>query len=277
MLLAPALVLLSVFLALPMISVFRASFYPGSSSQGATGISLMQYARFFTSNFYISVLRETILYALTVSVSCLILGFPVGYSLARQPPEKRRRRMILVIVPLTLSLVVVVFGWLVFLGRQGLVNNLLISLGLVTSPVQLLFNRTAVLIVLIQQFLPFAILSIMNVVLQIDPVLEQASTSLRGTPIRTFTRVVIPLAAPGILSGFTLVFVMTVSAFVTPRLVGGARTHMVGGLVYDEVMSTLNWPFAAAMSFILLAVAVGVLVAVNAVIVRRVARGLHAS
>ncbi|WP_051383493.1 ABC transporter permease [Bradyrhizobium sp. WSM3983] len=274
-LIAPAMLLLVVFLVLPMASVFRASFYPGTTAIGSSGFSLNQYYKFFADSFYLSVLMETVVYAIITSVGCLLLGFPVGYSLARLPPAKRRVRMILIIVPLTLSLVVVVFGWLVLLGRQGLANNILIGLGLTNTPKQLLFNRSAVLVVLVQQFLPFMILSVMNVVLQIDPVLEQASTSLRARRLKTFAKIVIPLAAPGIISGFTLIFVMTASAFVTPRLIGGPRTHMIGGLVYDEVLITFNWPFGAAMSFILLAVGLGILATVSALIVRPLARGLH--
>ncbi|NOJ50868.1 ABC transporter permease [Bradyrhizobium archetypum] len=275
LLIAPAVMLLAVFLILPMMSVFRASFYPGTSALGASGFSLHQYYKFFADSFYVSVLLETIVYALITSLGCLLLGFPVGYSLARLPPTQRRVRMILIIVPLTLSLVVVVFGWLVLLGRQGLVNNILMGIGLIDTPKQLLFNRFAVIVVLIQQFLPFMILSVMNVALQIDPVLEQASTSLRAKRLRTFWKIVIPLAAPGIISGFTLVFVMTVSAFVTPRLIGGPKAHMIGGLVYEEVLITLNWPFGAAMSFILLAVGLGTLATVSILIVRPLARGLH--
>lgn len=187
--------------------------------------------KFFGNSLYLSVLAETVAYALIVCLGCLVLGFPVGYSLARHPPAERRLRMLMVIVPLTLSLVVVVFGWLVLLGRQGLVNNVLVWLGIVTSPQQLLFNRAAVVIVLIQQFLPFMIISVMNVVMQIDPVLEQASTSLRANRARTFLKVIIPLSTPGILAGLSLIFVMAVSAFVTPRLVGaagpdGRRIHL---------------------------------------------------
>jgi putative spermidine/putrescine transport system permease protein len=169
-----------------------------------------------------SVLGETLLYALIVSLICLFLGFPVGYSLARLDPTRRRLRMILVILPLTLSLVVIVFGWMVILGRGGLLNDVLMGIGLIDSPRQLLFNRTAVIVVLVQQFIPFMILSIMSVVTQIDPVLEQASASLRANRFQTFRRVIIPLAAPGILAGSTLVFVLSISAFVTPRLIGGS-------------------------------------------------------
>lgn len=274
-LLAPALLCVLLFLLIPAGIVLRLSFYPGTTSIGAEGYTLAQYLKFFGDSLYLSVLGETVAYAVIVCLACLVLGFPVGYSLARQSPAKRRVRMLMVIVPLTLSLVVVVFGWLVLLGRQGLINNILVSLGIVSSPQQLLFNRTAVVVVLVQQFLPFMILSVMNVVMQIDPVLEQASTSLRADRARTFMKVIIPLSTPGILSGLSLIFVMAISAFVTPRLIGGPRAQMVGGFIYDQILSTSNWPFGAAMAFILLAVAFGLMAALNVTIIRPLTRGLY--
>ncbi|WP_377828080.1 ABC transporter permease [Bradyrhizobium lupini] len=274
--LAPALLTLIVFLLIPAGIVLRISFFPGSTTIGAEGYSLAQYEKFFGNSLYLSVLGETVSYAVIVCLGCLVLGFPVGYSLARHPPYQRRLRMLMVIVPLTLSLVIVVFGWLVLLGRQGLVNNILMWLGIISSPQQLLFNRTAVVVVLIQQFLPFMILSVMNVVMQIDPVLEQASTSLRASRARTFIKVIIPLSTPGIVAGLSLIFVMAVSAFVTPRLVGGPRAQMIGGFVYDQILSTSNWPFGAAMAFILFAVGFGLMAALNVTIIRPLTRGLRA-
>ncbi|WP_354211566.1 MULTISPECIES: ABC transporter permease [unclassified Bradyrhizobium] len=272
---APALLTLTVFLLIPAGIVLRISFFPGSSSIGAEGYSLAQYEKFFGNSLYLSVLGETVSYAVVVCLGCLVLGFPVGYSLARHPPYQRRLRMLMVIVPLTLSLVIVVFGWLVLLGRQGLVNNILMWFGIISSPQQLLFNRTAVVVVLIQQFLPFMILSVMNVVMQIDPVLEHASTSLRASRARTFIKVIIPLSTPGIMAGLSLIFVMAVSAFVTPRLVGGPRAQMIGGFVYDQILSTSNWPFGAAMAFILFAIGFGLMAALNATIFRPLTRGIH--
>ncbi|TIQ01505.1 MAG: ABC transporter permease, partial [Mesorhizobium sp.] len=183
--------------------------------------------------FYQIVLVETIVYGLVVSVGSLLVGFPVGYSLARLPANKRRSRLILVILPLTLSLVVIVFGWIVILGRSGIVNQLLIGIGAVDSPVRLLYTKGAVLLVLLQQFLPFMILSVMSVCSKIDPVLEHASANLRANRFTTFRRVVIPLATPGIMTGFTLVFILTVSAFITPRLVGGGSVQMLGSIIYE--------------------------------------------
>src|SRR5699024_281919 len=129
---------------------------------------------------------------------------------------------------LTLSLVIVVFGWLVALGTNGLFNSILLFLNAVDSPRQFLYTRGAVLLVLVQEFLPFMILSIMSVLMQIDETLEQASANLRANRFQTFTKIIIPLSEPGILSGFTLVFILSASAFITPQLVGGSRVQMTG-------------------------------------------------
>jgi len=269
LLLAPAVIFLFVFLVVPMFGLFRASFYEGNQPLGGVGFSLQHYEKFLLDGYYLSVLAETIGFGLASAFVSLLIGFPVGYSLARLPPNQRRWRLIAVILPLTLSLVVVVFGWLVVLGRNGLLNSLLIGFGLIDRPHQLLFNRTAVLVVLVQQFLPFMILSVMSVVVQISPILEQAAANLRANRFVTFRRVVLPLAMPGILSGLTLVFILTASAFITPRLIGGPRIQMAGSLIYQQVLTILNWPFAAAMAFILLIITLAVTWVANATLAVR--------
>jgi len=275
-LLAGPLLLLSVFLVFPILGLFRSSFFEGSGPLGA-GFTLGQYGKFLTDGYYLSVLAETIGFGLASALVSLLVGYPVGYSLARLPPEKRKWRLIAVILPLTLSLVVVVFGWLVVLGRNGLLNAILMGLGLVDHPQRLLFNRVAVLLVLVQQFLPFMILSVMSVVTQINPVLEQAAANLRADRYTTFRKVILPLSMPGILSGLTLVFILSVSAFITPRLIGGARIQMIGSLIYEQVLSILNWPFAAAMSFILLILTLAVTVGANTLLAIRLnSKGEHA-
>lgn len=266
---APLGLVLVLFLLVPILSLLRASFYEGDRSFGASGVSLEHYIRFLGDPYYLGVLLDTLGFGLATAALCLLLGFPTGYALARMAPSRRRWCIIMVILPLILSLVVVVFGWLVILGRQGLVNSVLVWLGLVDRPVQLLFNSTAVVIVLAQQFLPFMILSVMSVVGQVDRALEEAAASLRANRRTTFRRVIIPLALPGILSGFTLVFVLSVSAFITPRLVGGYRVQMLGSLIYEQIIVLLNWPFGAAMSVILFLVTLTITLLANRAMAQR--------
>jgi putative spermidine/putrescine transport system permease protein len=261
----PAIALLLAFFVLPILALVRISLYPGDRpfGAGAAGMSLRHYGKVFGDPFYLGVLGDTLVYGLVVAVVTLVIGFPVGYSLARMPARARRWRITLVILPLTLSLVVNVFGWLVILGGSGLVNSVLLAVGLVDAPLRLLFNRWAVILVLAHTFLPFQILSIMSVVAQIDPALEEAAASLRAGWWGALRRVILPLAYPGIVAGSTLVFILTISAFVTPRLVGGARVQMLGSLIYEQIVVVLNWPFGAAMSFILLGLSLVVIAAIN--------------
>ncbi|HXJ83389.1 MAG TPA: ABC transporter permease [Candidatus Methylomirabilis sp.] len=252
--LAPALLILLAFLVVPLLALGRISLLPGDTAFGATGWSFRQYAKVFGDLFYLRVLAETLGYGLVVAGATFVLGFPVAHSLARMRPSARRWRVALIILPLTLSLVVNVFAWLVILGGSGLVNGVLLAMGLVDAPIRLLFNRGAVLVVLIHTFLPFQILSIMSVIAQIDPRLEEAAANLRADRWTIFRRVLLPMALPGIIAGSTLVFILTVSAFVTPRLIGGGRVHMLGSLIYEQVAVVLNWPFGGALSFVLLAI-----------------------
>ncbi|WP_404294950.1 ABC transporter permease (plasmid) [Microvirga sp. RSM25] len=263
-LIAPSFLYLVVILILPFLGLARISVLPGERSIGGEGFSLIQFGRLLSDGLFISVLFETLAMGVAVSVICAVLGFPVGYSLARLPTSKRRWRLIAVVLPMTLSLVVVVFGWLVVLGRSGIINQLLLALGILDSPARMVFNHGSVIFVLVQQFLPFTILSVMGVVSQIDHVLEEAAANLGANRLRTFRRVILPLAAPGIASGMLLVFILTISAFITPRLIGGNRVQMIGAMIYEQIVVLLNWPIGAAMSIILLVVTVILLSSIRA-------------
>ena len=255
LLLIPALLVVLVVLGLPVAMLLRMSLVPTEGPIYSGGWSGRHYEAFFGDPFFSGVLLETVAYGLVVAVGTAIVGFPLAYSLARGSERTRRLRFIILILPLSLSLVVNVFGWMVILGRAGLVNSVLVWAGIIDRPVQLLFDRPAVLVVLAHSFLPFQVLSIMSVIVQIDPVLEQAAASLRASRLATFRRVILPLAWPGILAGSTIVFMLTISAFVTPRFIGGTRVPMLGSLILEQVLSVLNWPFAAAMSMLLLTIA----------------------
>jgi putative spermidine/putrescine transport system permease protein len=259
----PAVLLLLAFFVVPIAALVRISLYPADRSYNVAGWSLRHYAKFFGDAFYLGVLGDTVLYGAIVALVTLLVGFPLGYSLARMEARARRWRIAVVILPLTLSLVVNVFGWLVILGGGGMVNRLLTAIGLIDAPLRLLFNRTAVIVVLAHTFLPFQVLSIMSVVAQIDPALEEAAANLRAGWWTTLRRVILPLAMPGIVAGSTLVFILTISAFVTPRLVGGARVQMLGSMIFEQTVVVLNWPFGAAMSFVLLALALLLIAVVN--------------
>jgi putative spermidine/putrescine transport system permease protein len=255
LLLPVGLLLLTCFLY-PVGILGRYSFYiarPGG--QMIPAWVLDNYRRFLLDRFHLGVLWNTISLGLWVTGVCLILGFPLAYSLARTRSRRLRGVGITVLlIPLMTSVVVRSYGWMILLATSGPINKLLLALGLIDKPLQLLFKPQGVVIALAEVLLPFMVLAVMPVIQGIDPHLEEASKSLGAGPLSTFGRVVIPLALPGIAAGSILVFVLSISAFATPRLVGGATTQVMSIFIYDQAMSVFNWPFGSAVSMLLLVV-----------------------
>ena len=254
-LLTPAVVAVTLILSVPIAWLVRISLYPQDQSYDLSGWSVVHYFKALTDDLYLASLARTTLYGLIVTLGTAILGFPLGYAAARG--RLRRWKIFFMVLPLTLSLIVNIFGWIMILGQNGLLNSLLLRVHLLDQPRQFLFGVGTVLVVLGHTYLPFQILSIMSVVAQIEPMLEEASASLRGNRWVTFRRVIIPLAWPGIVAGSTIVFILTISAFIIPQLIGGASVQMYAVLVFQQMMTVLNWPFGASLSLILLVVAIG--------------------
>ena len=254
-LLTPAVVAVMLILSVPIAWLVRISLYPQDQSYDLSGWSAVHYIKALTDDLYLGSLARTTLYSLIVTLGTAILGFPLGYAAARG--RLRRWKIFFIVLPLTLSLIVNIFGWIMILGQNGLLNSVLMSVHLLDQPRQFLFGVGTVLVVLGHTYLPFQILSVMSVVTQIEPMLEEASASLRGNRWVTFRRVIIPLAWPGIVAGSTIVFILTISAFIIPQLIGGASVQMYAVLVFQQMMTVLNWPFGASLSLILLVAALG--------------------
>ena len=254
-LLTPAVVAVMLILSVPIAWLVRISLYPQDQSYDLSGWSAVHYIKALTDDLYLGSLARTTLYSLIVTLGTAILGFPLGYAAARG--RLRRWKIFFIVLPLTLSLIVNIFGWIMILGQNGLLNSVLLSVHLLDQPRQFLFGVGTVLVVLGHTYLPFQILSVMSVVTQIEPMLEEASASLRGNRWVTFRRVIIPLAWTGIVAGSTIVFILTISAFIIPQLIGGASVQMYAVFVFQQMMTVLNWPFGASLSLILLVVALG--------------------
>ncbi|MEA3074339.1 MAG: putative spermidine/putrescine transport system permease protein [Alphaproteobacteria bacterium] len=254
-LLTPAVAAVMLILSIPVAWLVRISLFPQDQSYDLSGWSAVHYMKALTDDLYLESLARTTIYSLIVTLGTAILGFPLGYAAARG--KMRRWKIFFIVLPLTLSLIVNIFGWIMILGQNGLLNSVLLSLHLLDHPKQFLFGVGTVLVVLGHTYLPFQILSVMSVVRQIDPMLEEASASLRGNRWVTFWRVIIPLSRPGIVAGCTIVFILTISAFIIPQLIGGASVQMYAVLVFQQMMTVLNWPFGSALSLILLVVALG--------------------
>jgi putative spermidine/putrescine transport system permease protein len=197
---------------------------------------------------YLAAFERTFLISGTVTLLCLILGYPVAYLLATLPPRQSNRLMIFVIVPFWTSLLVRTTAWYVLLQPNGVVNSLFMNTGLTTSPIPLMFNRTGVLIGMTHVLLPFMILANYAVMRGISPVYQRAAVSLGAHPVAAFFRIYVPQTLPGIGTGTFLVFVLAVGYYITPALLGGGGDEMISQLIAIQMERQLNWGLAAALS-----------------------------
>lgn len=251
-LLAPALLLLLVAFALPVGMMVPMSFRPYVPLVGITdGFTARYYTRLLTDSYYLEIIGRTLALGFTVTLSTLVVGYPVAFFLARTASRWRNWLTILVVFPLMLNLVVRTFGWIALLAQNGLVNQALHALGVVDSPVKLLFNFAGLLIAMTHIFLPFMVLVLIGAIQNIPRDVEDAARVLGASWGSTFCRVTLPLSAPGILSGSILVFVLSISALVTPRLLGGPTYQVMSTLIYDEFLQRLNWPAGSAQALLL--------------------------
>lgn len=253
------LVLLAVFVA-PVVLMFPTSLHPYVPGTGiGTEWTLANYREIATDPFFHKIVLRTLGMALSVTMLTMVIGYPLAYFLARMQGRMRNWLILLVIFPLLLNLVVRSFGWIALLTKRGLINDFLLSLGVIAEPLALIFNLTGLIIGMTHIFLPFMVLLTMGAIQNIPVDLEDAAAALGASRLRVFMSVVLPLSVPGLLSGAILVFILSISALVTPRLLGGPTYQVMSTLIFDEFMQLLNWPLGAAMAFVLTGLALTVI------------------
>ena len=200
-----------------------------------------------------NVLGRTLWISGVVTLVCLLLGYPVAYFIARQPPGRAAVLLFLVLLPFWTSLLVRTVAWVVLLQREGILNNLFLSLGLVAEPVRMIFNRFAVYVAMVHVLLPFMVLPLYAVMKGISPSYLRAASSLGATPLTAFRRVYVPQTLPGVGAGCLMVFIQALGYYITPALVGGADDQMISYFIAFYASKTVNWGMAAALSIMLLA------------------------
>lgn len=206
----------------------------------------------FENPVYLQVLGVTVWISLSVTLVCVVLGYPIAYLLSSVSDRTRNLLMILVLIPFWTSLLVRNYAWMVLLGRQGVVNNILIGIGVLQRPLRLLHTRFAVNVGMVQMMMPFMILSMFSVMKGIDRRLTSAALSLGANRFQSFIRVFLPLSLPGVGAGSLLVFIYSLGFFITPALLGGRKDAMISMLIEEQVSAMLNWGFAAALALLLL-------------------------
>ena len=256
-LIGPATLIIAAGLLIPIAILFRYSlnrFVPRLLMVDA--VTAENYVKFFTDEFYLGVFATTVRVALLCTLICLILGFPLAYVLARTRSRFKNILIMLVVLPLFVGNAVRAAGFMTLLGTKGVVNAGLLGLGITAAPVEIMYTEKAVIIGIIAVNLPFMVLTLQSVIESIDRSLEEAAFSLGAGPWRMFWRVLWPLALPGIGTGVILTFILGMNAYATPVLLGGPKFKMMAPLVFGQ-MQLGNWPFGAAVAFVLMVTTLG--------------------
>ena len=265
-LVSPALAVFLMFYVVPMVNLFISSFYRFDPTSGIIpAFTLANYLKFLGDSFYLGVLWRTLRISLVVTLAALSIGYPVAYYLVQVKGRARNYLTLLVLSPLLISMVIRTYGWVIILSKQGVINSFLAFLGW-GKELNLLYTEAGVEIGLTHIFLSFMVLAIMGALERIDPSVVRAAGNLGAGPVATFLKVILPLSLPGILAGSAIVFSLSSSAFVTPAILGGPQARVVSYITFEQDLVLLNWPFGAAVAFILLFITTALLMGYSRVL-----------
>jgi putative spermidine/putrescine transport system permease protein len=255
LLLIPTIIVMSYAFIAPLLGFFEYSFYRFRRGRLEQVFNLDTYSRFLFDEYYHVVIYDTLRMATIVTVTSLLIGYPLAYALYRiNRPAFKRWLALLIFSPILVSVVVRSYGWIVLLGDQGPINWLLGRLGVISEPVALVFNLFGVVVSLTHVFLPFVVFPIFSSLTRLDPALREAAEDLGAGWWTTFRRVTFPLSLPGVVAGAQISFTLALGAFVTPAMLGGGRVLVLPLQIYNAT-SEINWPVAAVGGIALLLIA----------------------
>ena len=259
----PAILAVTLFLLVPVIITIAATF-------GEPKGVFSPYVAFFSSGFRRTVLFRTIEVALITTAISLFIGFIAAYVIAQMPGRAKSVMIIAAVFPLLTGVVVRSFAWLIILGKNGILNTILLSVGVIGEPLSMLYTEGSVIVAMVYLFVPLMILTLVGVLEGIPQDLIQAATSLGATPAATFRQVILPLATPGLIVGAVLVFTGSFTSYATPQLLGGEKQMMMGTFLYQRAMVTFDWVGASTIAAIMVVVTIGIVA-----IMSRLARRLN--
>jgi putative spermidine/putrescine transport system permease protein len=270
---APALMLFVGVLVIPLAMTVMLSFHDWGQYKGIEPVFILKnWREVATDPYFAEMFWRTFRIAVLTTLITAVLGAPEAYILNRMSGRWKSFFLLVILGPLLISVVARTLGWaLLFGGNNGLVNKLLMSLGLIGKPLPFMFTETGIVIALAHVMMPFMVLSVWAALQRVDPQIENAALSLGAGPLTIIRRIVLPQIMPGVLSGAIIVFSLSASAFATPAIIGGRRLKVAATLAYDEFLNTLNWPLGAAVAVLLLVALVLIVVGSNALIERRYA------
>jgi spermidine/putrescine transport system permease protein len=270
----PGLAWLGLFMIAPCMLVFVLAFFERGTYGGIdwTAMTLENFKR-AGDPLYLSIVLDSARIASIATVLAVLAGYPAAYAIARAPQRWRTSLLFLAILPFWTNYLIRTYAWIVLLNPVGLINSILLYLGLISEPLTLLYNEFAVVLGLIYNYTPFVILAIYSALQRLDPSYAEASRDLGAGAATTFIRITLPLTAAGVAAGAVFVFVLSIGNFVTPDLLGGGKLQMIGNLIYDQFLTARDWPFGATLSGLLIALMMALLM-LQAIVASRV-RGDH--
>nr|HIA88692.1 ABC transporter permease [Gammaproteobacteria bacterium] len=253
---APALAVFVVFFAVPLLIMLANSIQKmdPATYQTVDRFTLYQYGRFLFDEYYVGVLLRTLRIGALTTLACLVAAYPVAIYMTKAGVRERNLLTLIIISPLLVSVVVLCFGWMIIVAPTGLVNFVLMKIGIIDTPLQLKYSEASVIAGLAHVYFPFMALGVYNSIQNIDPELVRAARILGAGPMRIFWHITFPLSMPGALAGSLIVFALSVSSFVTPMFLGGSWVKVVAYFIWEQNMILIDWPFGAAIAVILLLV-----------------------
>ncbi|WP_420346585.1 ABC transporter permease [Pelagibius sp.] len=248
----PGLGWLTVFMIVPCLIVFFFSFFERGVYGGIEYIFGFDNFLRAAEPIYLSIFLGSARIAALATLIAVIIAYPAAYAISLARKDRQNTYLFLVMLPFWSNYLIRTYAWIVLLNREGLINKALGGAGVISEPLNILYNDFAVVTGLVYNYLPFVILAIYASLQRLSPELREASTDLGAPAWKTFLRVTLPLTLPGVAAGAVFVFVLSIGNFITPDLLGGGRIQMVGNLIYDQFLSARDWPFGAALSLILI-------------------------
>ena len=244
----------TVFVAVPLVYVLGLSFMKKAATWGVVAEFSLDSYKNLLNPVYLKVFAQSFWVAILTTVFALLIGYPFAYFTAKLPKKHRSLVLMLMLVPFWTNSLVRIYGWMILLRSQGVINGLLMQFGVIDKPLKLLYTFGAVLVGMVYALLPFMVLAIYNSVCKVDWSLVEASRDLGAGRAKAFFTVTLPLTMPGVMAGCVLVFIPSVGLFFISDLLGGAKTMLLGNLIKNELLSAKNWPMGAALSIAMMAV-----------------------
>lgn len=246
-LLLPGVVFLTLFLVIPIVMTIASTFFQEGS------FTVQGYLTFLTDPYNLKIVWTTLRVSFVTTIVCILLGFPASYYISKLGPRKKGILLALAIFPLLTSSVVRSFSWMIILGKKGLLNSSLLSIGLIEKPLEILYTPTAMMIGMIHLFLPLIIITLVGVMENIDPDLLKAAESLGASKFTAFRQVILPLSMPGLIIGSILVFVGSLTAYTTPALLGG-KQGVISTFLYQNAITLNDWHMASVIATIMIVI-----------------------